>query len=217
MYITLDYGILGSNTYIYWNENDGADVENGEFHEACIIDAGCSASDIAPICAAKSLKVKYIILTHCHVDHIYYTDELVEEFSDAITVCHEADADSFGDINKNVSVLLGMSKRVSVPEKKVADGNVLTVGGKTLRFINTPGHTDGGVCILVEEDSVMFTGDTLFCGGFGRTDLGGNPQKLKDSIVKLYGMNPEIKILPGHGDASTIGEEAAWGMPSYLG
>jgi len=217
MYVTLDYGLLGSNTYIYWNENDGADTAKGEFHEACIIDAGCDASDIAPICAAKHLKIKYIILTHCHIDHICYTDELCEEFAGAVTVCHTADADAFGDIQKNVSVLLGMPKTVKIPELKISDGDTLTVGGKTLKFINTPGHTDGGVCILVEEEGIMFTGDTLFCNGFGRTDLGGSPQKLKESIIKLYDMNPDIKILPGHGESSTIGEEAAWGVPSYLG
>ncbi|MBE7065083.1 MAG: MBL fold metallo-hydrolase [Ruminococcaceae bacterium] len=217
MYVTLDYGLLGSNTYIYWNENDGADTANGELHEACIIDAGCDASDIAPICASKHLNIKYIILTHCHIDHICYTDELCEEFAGAVTVCHTADAEAFGSIQKNVSVLLGMPKNVKTPELKISDGDTIIVGGKTLKFINTPGHTEGGVCILAEEDNIMFTGDTLFCNGFGRTDLGGNPQKLKESITRLYEMDPVIKILPGHGESSTIGEEAAWGVPSYLG
>lgn len=217
MYLTLDYGLLGSNTHIYWNENDGADIANGDLHEACVIDAGCSASDIAPICASKHLNIKYIILTHCHIDHTFYTDEIAEEFSSAKTVCHKADALAFGDVQKNVSVLLGTPKKINEPEIKVSDGDTLAVGGKILRFINTPGHTEGGLCIYIEDDEIMFTGDTLFCNGFGRTDLGGNPQKLKESITKLYEMSPNIKILPGHGEESTIGEESAWGVPSYLG
>ena len=217
MYVTLDYGLLGSNTYIYWNENDGADVANGELHEACVIDAGCDVSDIAPVCRANNLKIKYIILTHCHIDHICFADEIREAVADAQTVCHVADADAFGDVQKNVSVLLGMPKKVNEPDIKLSDGEILTVGGKTLRFINTPGHTAGGVCIYVEDDEIMFTGDTLFCNGFGRTDLGGSPQELKKSIIKLYGMDPDIRILPGHGEASTIGDEAAMGVPFYLG
>ena len=217
MYITLDNGLLGSNTYVYWNENDGADIASGELHEACVIDAGCDVSDIAPVCSTNHLKIKYIILTHCHIDHICYADELLKAFTDSETVCHVADADAFGDIQKNVSILLGMPKTVNTPTLKVVDGDALTVGGKLLKFINTPGHTEGGVCILVEEDGIMFTGDTLFCNGFGRTDLGGSPQKLKESIIKLYGMDPDIKILPGHGEESTIGDEAAMGVPFYLG
>ena len=217
MYVTLDYGLLGSNTYIYWNENDGADIANGELHEACIIDAGCDSSDIAPVCNANNLKIKYIILTHCHMDHICYADEIHEAFEDSKTVCHIADAEAFGDIQKNVSVLLGSPKKVNVPEIKVSDGDTLTVGGKIFKIINTPGHTEGGICIYCEDDGIMFTGDTLFCNGFGRTDLGGNSRKLKESITKLYEMDPDIIILPGHGEASTIGEESLWGVPSYLG
>ncbi|MBQ8165207.1 MAG: MBL fold metallo-hydrolase [Clostridia bacterium] len=217
MYLTFNDGLLGSNAYIFWNDNDNADTENGGLHEACIIDAGCDASELIPACEKNCLKIKYIILTHCHIDHICYADELKEAFGDAVTVSHIADAEAFGDVRKNVSVLLGMPKKVNAPMMTVSDGDVLKVGGKKLRFINTPGHTSGGVCILVEDDNIMFTGDTLFCNGFGRTDLGGSPTELKASIIKLYEMAPDIKILPGHGESSTIGEEAAWGVPSYLG
>ncbi|MBQ8827879.1 MAG: MBL fold metallo-hydrolase [Clostridia bacterium] len=160
--------------------------------------------------------MKYIILTHAHIDHSYYLDSFLAEADGSVSVCHVSEESLFYDTVANVSEMIGAPKTFAAPDMKVSESDTLSVGGKRIEFIHTPGHTPGGMCIYVPEEKIMFTGDTLFCNGFGRTDLGGSARDLAESIKKLYTMDTDITILPGHGCSSTIGEESAWGIPSVL-
>ncbi len=211
MYKVCSRGLLDSNSYIYWNENDSAEI-----HEAVVIDAGCRTDDILTEVKKNNLKIKYIILTHAHADHACFLEEIRSLAPGAKCVCHVLEEPAFYDDRANVSALLGMSMVYSKPELKVVGGDFVEVGGKKVEFIHTPGHTPGGMCIYIADEKIMFTGDTLFCNGFGRTDLGGNASDLKASIAKLYEMDEGIVILPGHGCSSTIGEESAWGVPAIF-
>ena len=99
----------------------------------------------------------------------------------------------------------------SVPAVELAEGGVVRFGEIRLRVLHTPGHTEGSVCLLSEDDGLLFSGDTLFPGGWGRVDFpGGDPEAMVGSIARLSGMADGIRVLPGHGAATTIGRERAW-------
>ena len=99
----------------------------------------------------------------------------------------------------------------SVPAVELAEGGLIRFGELRLRVLHTPGHTEGSVCLLAEDDGILFSGDTLFAGGWGRTDLpGGDEGQMVESLVRLSGMDDPLRVLPGHGSATTIGRERPW-------
>mgnify|MGYP001002308220 FL=1 len=193
----LTNGILSSNTYIIGNGTEGA-----------VIDPGTEASLIMKEIDNMSLKIKYIILTHAHIDHMLYVDEL-RALTGAKVAVHEDDASALGDPWKNASSLFGLSNKFSDADILLKDNDILKIGDLDLKIIHTPGHTPGGICILVNND--IFTGDTLFRESIGRTDLGtGDAEKIMDSLKnKLMVLDDNIKVHPGHGTATTIGYERA--------
>ena len=99
----------------------------------------------------------------------------------------------------------------SVPAVDLAEGGVIRFGDLRLRVLHTPGHTEGSVCLLAEDEGLLYSGDTLFAGGWGRVDLpGGDPAEMAASIARLAGLEDHIGVFPGHGAATTIGRERAW-------
>ncbi len=99
----------------------------------------------------------------------------------------------------------------SVPAVELAEGGMIRFGDIRLRVLHTPGHTEGSVCLLDEDDGVLYSGDTLFAGGWGRVDLpGGDPAAMVASIGRLTGLEGHVGVFPGHGPATTIGTERAW-------
>ena len=192
----LTEGMLSSNTYILWDETK----------EAAIIDAGNSYETVNEVVNANNLKVKYIIITHAHYDHILCLDEIREKYKDAKVICHEEENTSFGKPHKNASVLFGSPKTYEKADLTVKDNDILYLGSSQISIILTPGHTEGSICILAGK--FLFTGDTLFYRGYGRTDLGGgNPGDMEASLARLYKMDPDLIVLPGHATTSTIGDE----------
>ncbi len=190
-------GILGSNTYIIW---DTVSLE------AAIIDAGNSLEFIEDVVNQENINIKYIILTHAHFDHIHFLDKYKYKFKNAKVVIHEADNVMLGNPRLNASTLFGSAKTYENADITVKDNDVLYLGEVKLQMISTPGHTPGGMCILV--DKMLFSGDTLFYSGFGRTDLGaGDVGDMAKSIEKLYSLNSDIEVYPGHGTKTTIGRE----------
>lgn len=190
-------GLLGSNTYILWDE---------ESKEAAVIDVGNKPALIEEIVRDQGLTVKYIILTHAHFDHIYYFPEYRKAFPEATTVLHELDNDMMGNPRLNASILFGSAHVFDKADITVKDGDTLQLGNEQLNIIATPGHTQGSICILAGK--MLFSGDTLFYDGFGRTDLGaGSVSDMAASIDRLYELDEDIVVYPGHGTKTTIGRE----------
>ncbi|MFR1517416.1 MAG: MBL fold metallo-hydrolase [Clostridia bacterium] len=190
-------GIFGSNTYLLWDP-DAA--------EAAVIDAGNRVAPLAETVREQGLTVKYVILTHAHFDHIYYLPEYRETFPKAQIVIHTEDNGLLADPRLNASTLFGSARTFQKADQLVAEGDVLELGKETLHILSTPGHTPGSICILT--DKMLFSGDTLFYSGFGRTDLGaGSVTDLSASIDRLYAMEEDIAVYPGHGTKTTIGRE----------
>lgn len=192
-------GMLDSNCYIL-----------GDDGEAAVVDPGADAEDIIRVLEKHALKLKYIILTHAHIDHITEVDELRCAMGGK-TVIHEDDAPLLGDMLLNGSALFGRGRSFSDADLLVKDGDVLEIGKARLRFIHTPGHTPGSVCIAVNGstgEEFIFTGDTLFRMSIGRTDLGaGDHKKIIESLNRLMALDDDLVVYPGHGPATTIGHE----------
>ncbi len=198
MYKCFSSGLLGSNTYVVYN--DGG--------ECMVIDTGNPLGPVAKFIKEKGLKVIYIVLTHAHYDHVDFLDEYKAAFSDAVIVAHESEAQVMTDSEANVSIYFGSPRSYGYPDKTVRDGDVISVGGEEYRVLHTPGHTPGSICLYSANEEMMFTGDTLFRCGRGRCDFKyGSEADMAKSLKRLFGMNPEIVFLSGHGMPSTLGEE----------
>ena len=189
-----------------------------ETKQGIIIDPGGNEEDILSACKAENITVKYIVNTHGHPDHVCGNGKL-KEATGAEIVMHTADADFFGqDRVEQFFSQLGLPASPPV-DKRVEDGDKITFGNESLEVILTPGHTPGGICLYAPPN--LFTGDTLFAGGVGRTDFpGGNTQQLMTSIKeRLLPLPPETIVWPGHGyggEHSTIAQEKT-GNPFLTG
>jgi hydroxyacylglutathione hydrolase len=159
--------------------------------EAAVVDSSYNAGKIASILKAENLKLKYIINTHSHSDHTAGNAEL-RSMSSARIVAHK-----LSRVNADV---------------KVDDGDIISIGSIQVKVIHTPGHTPDSICLLVDNQKLL-TGDTLFVGECGRTDMpGGNSRSMYDSLFhKLLKLNDNVEVYPGHDygskPSSTIGEE----------
>lgn len=188
-------GMLSSNCYIIGDNGEGA-----------IIDPGVGADEIVEAVEKLGIKIKYIILTHAHIDHIMSMDKVRESLGAKVLV-HEKDAPSLSNEWFNGSYLFGANEKFGDADIFLKDGDTLDAGGLQLEIIHTPGHTPGGISIKVGNS--IFTGDTLFRMSIGRTDLGnGDQEDLMDSLRnKLMKLEDDIVVYPGHGMPTTIGYE----------
>lgn len=191
----LNTGMLGSNCYLIGDGGEGA-----------IIDPGAASKDILEMVSKTDLKVKYIILTHAHLDHICSMDKIREALGSKVAI-HEEDAAALNDSWANGASLFGSDKSFKDADMQLKDGQIIKLGSLELEIIHTPGHTPGGICIKVENN--IFTGDTLFRMSIGRSDLGrGDHLTLMDSIKnRLMTLDDDLVVHPGHGTNSTIGYE----------
>ena len=191
-------GQLENNMYLVIDEKT---------KKAVLIDASALIPEITEAVKAYGADVEYILLTHGHFDHIMGLTELKKALNAKAVICHD-DLIISDNINEFTRLFGGLSESVPpVYEKFVKDGDIITVGDMQIKVINTPGHTEGGVCYLIEDK--LFSGDTLFRESVGRTDLfGGSFEKLLDSVKnKLFKLDDNITVYPGHGPATTIGYE----------
>lgn len=190
-------GIYAANCYIIYSDTS---------KEGIVVDPGGDVDVILNKIKDEELKVKYIILTHGHGDHIGGVLELKKAL-DVPVLIHEMDKELLIDGNKNLSSTMAMGSIEIEPDILVKDGDIIEFGDLKGEIIHTPGHTLGGISIKVGDS--LITGDTLFAGSIGRTDLlGGDFDTIISSIKnKLLNYPDETKVYPGHGPSSTIGKE----------
>ncbi|MDX9710556.1 MAG: MBL fold metallo-hydrolase [Trichloromonas sp.] len=174
--------------------------------EALVIDPGDEGGRILAALARAGLQARLVVNTHGHFDHIGANAFLVEK-TGAELLIHEKDVPLLAQSERHAE-LFGLSVVPSpAPARTLAGGEALSVGELRIRVIHTPGHSPGGICLLV--DGHLFAGDTLFAGSIGRTDLaGGNHQQLLAAIREQLLVLPEATVVhPGHGPDTSIGRE----------
>jgi glyoxylase-like metal-dependent hydrolase (beta-lactamase superfamily II) len=151
--------------------------------------------------------LRFVISTHRHWDHIGDNAEAVIA-TGATLAAHLADRHG---LEQPDPMSAPFPIPPSVPALDLAEGSRIRFGDIDLTVLHTPGHTEGSVCLLSDEERVLLSGDTLFAGGWGRTDLpGGSSEAMVDSLARLATLDPGLTVLPGHGPETSIGRELPW-------
>jgi hydroxyacylglutathione hydrolase len=176
--------------------------------EAIAIDTAIPSLDwIAAELAAREWTLKLIVSTHGHWDHIG-DNAAVAAHTGADIAAHPLDGER---LTKPQPLYAPFDIPPSVPAVELAEGGIVRFGAIRLRLLHTPGHTEGSVCLLAEDEGLLFSGDTLFAAGWGRVDLpGGDQDAMVESLVRLGGFEDHFGVFPGHGRATTIGAERPW-------
>jgi hydroxyacylglutathione hydrolase len=174
--------------------------------EAMVVDPGADPDVIMEALQEEDLKVRYILVTHAHFDHVCAVKALQDSLGGE-TLLHAADLPLWENLPAQ-GAAFGMSTGpIPRVDRLVKEGDLLSLGGCDFQIIHTPGHSPGGISLL--SSRMVLVGDTLFAGSIGRTDLpGGNHDQLLRSIrSKLLSLKDDIRVFPGHGEATTIGQE----------
>lgn len=196
---TLVVGPLQTNCYL---------VYDGETHEAVIIDPGDEPQRILSAVAERELDVQAVVLTHVHFDHVLACEAVCHALGVPLYV-GAGDEDALIDDNRNLMRYFAPHEHLSlVADRLLYEGDELTLGEQTLTVLETPGHTPGCICLLGEE--ILIAGDTLFCGGVGRTDFpGGDVATLRRSLRRLMAIDGDRRVYPGHDMLTTLAQERA--------
>lgn len=189
-------GIFDSNCYILGYQGEGV-----------IIDPGSSFDKIYSIVQKSRLNIRYILITHGHVDHIFAMDRL-RQSTGAEIVMHRLDAHLLDTPLLNGSQMTGSPKQFAAPDRYVDENDELMVGGMRLAILHTPGHTEG--CISILSEHYLFPGDMMFKGGMGRVDSTGDAADLLKSYQLLLSLRPSLLVCPGHGPMFTLLEEGLY-------
>jgi len=198
---TIPVGALGANCYV---------VACPETKRALIIDPGAEPERILARVASLGVTVAKVVHTHGHFDHIGGTEAVLAGLGErAPVLAHPADRYLYEREARAKGAAYGypLPEELALPDAELADTGVVEVGALRLEVIHTPGHTPGSVGLLCGD--ALFSGDTLFRRGIGRTDLlGGDEEAIYESILtRLYTLPEAVRVYPGHGPETTIGEE----------
>lgn len=173
--------------------------------EAVIVDPS-DPDRVISVINENKLKARFIILTHGHFDHITGVDALVNQYPGLKVFIHPADHDKLTDPAKNAAALFGADVRVKSDKSALTEKDVVKIGDTEIKVIETPGHTDGSIVLVVGSN--LFSGDTLFKGSVGRTDLPTSSQEaLLQSLKKIIALPDHLNVYPGHGEPTVLGEE----------
>lgn len=195
---TIEVGEFQVNCFVVW---DSATLQ------ALVIDPGGNAESILSFLRKKRLSVAACLLTHGHFDHIGALKDVNQAFPSPIAI-HPADlAWAFTEANQFPPFYPPVTKPAA-EIRALKDGQIWTDGGLSYAVIETPGHSPGSVCFHFKADAALFSGDTLFAGSVGRTDLpGGHSRSLTVSLKKLARLPDDTRVFPGHGPATDIAQE----------
>jgi glyoxylase-like metal-dependent hydrolase (beta-lactamase superfamily II) len=182
---------------------------------AIVVDPSDDIETIFELVGERS--VSAILVTHGHFDHVGVLAQLRDATHAPVYSSH-IDADRIECPRRG---LMGEEAPACIVDKPLSDGDQIKVGALTIRTMLTPGHTEGGMCYILDASdyasvhhSLMFSGDTLFCGAYGRTDLaGGDQSAMQHSLRRLSRLPRDTRVLPGHGASTTIGEEKGRVLP----
>jgi hydroxyacylglutathione hydrolase len=196
-------GVLGCNCSL---------IACPDTREALVVDPGDEAARILDELKARDWKPVQVVHTHAHFDHLLATDAVATPHH-AETCLHREDRFLYDGVPQQLA-MFGMPARPAPPAltRELEGGEVLSFGRREARVIHTPGHTPGSICLYLEsagEPPLLLSGDTLFARSIGRTDLwGGSMEQILDSIRgPLLALPADTQVIPGHGRATTIGEE----------
>ncbi len=199
--IRIELGVFGpweTNAYLVWD---------GRSTDALILDPGMAATQpLIERVAANHLRVHLIADSHGHIDHVFDNAPLKRE-SGAPLAIHPED-----EYRLTAPNTYGFEVEPSTADRHLRDGEQLRIGDLFFDVLHTPGHTEGSICLYEERLALLLSGDTLFPGGWGRTDLaGGSDEQMVASIARLArDMPPNVRVLPGHGRETTVERELAW-------
>jgi len=186
-------------------ENNCFVIADEKSKDCFVVDPGDEPDRILDAIHENNFQLKYIVCTHAHFDHIAVVSDIKIE-TKAEIVLHRDDLEIYRS-SKDQAASWGFDlDSQPEPDLFVAEGDTLEIGDLKFEILHTPGHSPGGICLYGE--GIIITGDTLFAGSVGRTDLyGGDIGKLKKSFKRLLSLPDDVKVLPGHGPETTIGHE----------
>jgi hydroxyacylglutathione hydrolase len=195
----LTVGLLEVNCYILGDE---------ETKEAVVIDPGGDDDEILEALQSAGLKLKLIIDTHGHFDHVDANQPLKAATGASIAI-HEADAQMLVQPSAEALFFTGNRLRTSQADILLKEGDVLSFGKYRLKVLHTPGHTPGGISLVLEDHTYVYVGDLLFAGSIGRTDFpGGSFEALVEAVrTKIFTLGDNYTVFPGHGPVTTVGQE----------
>ena len=180
----------------------------GDPARAWIVDPGADAELIRDCLRRHQLQVARYVCTHGHIDHISALDDLLTTHPAPVWMHADDAAWAFTSINRLPPAYPATPRQPATLQTNLADSSLLSGDGLEARIITTPGHTPGGICLYFEPAQLLLTGDTLFAGSVGRTDLpGGNSRDLTGSLTKLRMLPEPTQVICGHGPTTTIGTE----------
>ena len=192
-------GIFGATTYLVYDK---------ESKEGVLIDCTCAVDEILNFIKQQNINLKYILITHGHFDHVYCLAEFKEKFPQIQVLMHKDDMPLLNQVANQCSMTGVEEIKVPCIDALINDDTKnLKIGNSEIKIIHTKGHSKGGVCYLIGDN--LFSGDTLFKASIGRCDLfGGDIKEIEQSIKeKLFKLDDNITVYPGHGDKTTIGYE----------
>lgn len=195
------------------NLNNCYIIQDEKTKETMVIDPGAEAEKIIKMLEIMQAKVKYIYLTHCHGDHIGAVLPVQEKFGGTILI-HRIDAENLNNPEVTLTTLIGMPEIHLQADSRIDDGDLIHIGNLEFKVIHTPGHTAGSTSLYLPEYRLLFSGDTLFRGAWGRTDV---PTSSFEDIIasitnKLIVLPENTIVYPGHGKSTMIKEE----KPIYI-